>query len=157
MPAATSATLVMNARWNPDSSASTLFAPAANSWSVRLVASVASTAMPSAPPNCPVVFTSPEARPESLGATSAMASVFRRGKDRPAPTPSRIIDGSKSTTYVPSTGTRMSQASPAVIIVRPVRSIVRPPKRMFSRGATRNHTVAIPSAAGRKARPISSG
>ena len=54
---------------------------------------VAMTASPSAPPTCCVVLTSPEARPESLGATPDIARVISDGNDRPAPTPSSSITG----------------------------------------------------------------
>ena len=87
----------MKARWYPPVSAEAVESPSASRLSVRVVESVASTASPSAPPTCRLVFTSPEARPESLCVAPDIASVISDGNDRPAPTPSRSITGSTST------------------------------------------------------------
>ena len=55
---------------------------------MRSAATVASIAMPNAPPTCCVVFTSPEASPESSGATPDIASVISAGNASPPPMPS---------------------------------------------------------------------
>ena len=84
-------------RWNPPVSAVAAESPLATRSLVRVVDSVARTARPSAPPTWSEVFTSPEARPESLGVALDMASVMTDGNESPAPTPRSTIDGNMST------------------------------------------------------------
>ena len=55
------------------------------------------------------VLTTPEARPASLGSTSLIAASNTGLKAIPAPSPSRIMAGSTSTTKLPSTGAREEQ------------------------------------------------
>jgi hypothetical protein len=74
-------------------SAAAVARPCAIRWLLRVVDSVASTASPSAPPTCAVVFTSPEARPASCGWAPDMATFISAGKHTPAPTPSSSIEG----------------------------------------------------------------
>jgi hypothetical protein len=65
---------------------------------VRSVASVARIARPIAPPTWTLVFTRPEARPESSGVAPDIASVISDGKPSPAPKPIRAVGGSRSVT-----------------------------------------------------------
>jgi hypothetical protein len=81
------------ARWYPLVNADAVETPLASRPSVRDAERDAITASPSAPPTCCVVLISPEATPESLGATPDIASVINDGNERPAPTPSRSITG----------------------------------------------------------------
>ena len=58
------------------------------------------------------VLTTPEARPDSSGATSLIAASSTGLNAMPAPKPSRIMLGSTSTTKLPSTGARANSSSP---------------------------------------------
>ena len=70
--------------------------PAAMRSSLRVADRVASTARPSAPPTCIVVFTRPEARPASSGFAPDIATVMSAGKDEPMSKPRMTITGSTS-------------------------------------------------------------
>ena len=72
--------------------------------SEREAARLARTARPSAPPIMNAVLTTPEASPDSSGATSLMAASNIGLKAMPAPKPSTIMLGSTSTTNVPVHG-----------------------------------------------------
>ena len=63
---------------------------------MRVAASVATTASPSAPPTCTVVLTRPDARPASLGVAPDIASFISAGNALPMPAPIRIIVGRMS-------------------------------------------------------------
>lgn len=76
------------AAWNPSASASGDVAAEAVSEPLRTADSAASTASPSASPTWPVVFSSPEASPVSVGRTRDIASIVSEGNVRPPPRPS---------------------------------------------------------------------
>ncbi len=61
---------------------------------MRSAANVARTDSAIAPPTCIDVFTRPDAMPESCGVAPDIARPMIDGKLRPAPKPSRSIDGS---------------------------------------------------------------
>jgi hypothetical protein len=65
---------------------------------VRDAAKLASKGRPSAPPNMNEVLTIPEARPDSSGATSLIATSSTGFNAMPAPTPSRIKRGRQNST-----------------------------------------------------------
>lgn len=124
---------------------------------VRSVASAVSTARPTAPPRCIELLTSPEASPASAGAVPDIASIASDGKPSPAPSPKSNMGGSRSMTYVPSTGVRAKSASAAAIASIARTTIARGPKRDVSCAVKRKESVAITSAIGRYARPTWSG
>src|SRR5207247_302012 len=78
------------------------------------------------------VFTTPEARPDSLGSTSLMAASSIGLNATPAPNPSRIMLGSTSVTKLPPTGARAKSTSPAPASSSPTVSGRLMPKRMTS-------------------------
>ena len=67
------------------------------------------------------VLTTPEARPDSLGPTSLIAASSTGLNAMPAPSPSRIMLGSTSTTKLPSTGARAKSTSPTAASAEPGR------------------------------------
>ncbi len=73
-------------------------APPASRTLVREADSVARTARPAAPPTCNVVFTRPDASPESLDVAPDIASIMSAGNDSPAPMPSSTVAGRMSAT-----------------------------------------------------------
>ena len=114
-------------------------------------------ARPSAPPIICVVFTRPEARPDCSGATSPIAASSSGLNASPAPSASRIIDGSTSVTYVPSTGARANQSRPAARNASPTTSGARMPKRITILAERPSEKRPMRIVAGRNARPTSSG
>ena len=80
---------------------------------------LASTASPSAPPIMNAVLTTPEASPDSSGATSLIAASSTGLNAMPAPIPSRIMLGSTSTRNEPSTGARAKSSSPTDASAQP--------------------------------------
>ena len=94
--------------------------PTAAGCRVREAARLASTARPSAPPIMNAVLTTPEASPDSSGATSLMAASSIGLKAIPAPKPSRIMAGSTSITKLPSTGARANSTRPTAASDSPV-------------------------------------
>ena len=99
------------------------------------------------------VLTTPDARPDSLGATSLIAASSTGLKAMPAPRPSRIMPGSTSIRKLPSTGARANSASPSAASSRPAASGVRMPKRMTILADSPSENAAMIRLAGRKARP----
>ena len=65
-----------------------------------MLASVASTESPSAPPTCWLVLTRPETRPESSGVAVDIASVISDGNASPPPRPIASVAGSSCDRYV---------------------------------------------------------
>ena len=124
---------------------------------MRAAARLARTASPSAPPIMNEVLTTPEARPDSLGATSLIAASSTGLKAMPAPRPSRIMPGSTWTTKVPSTGASAKSASPAAASSRPAASGTLMPKRMTILAERPSEKAPMIRLDGRKARPTCSG
>ena len=60
---------------------------------MRLVETEERIASPSEPPTCWVVFSRPDARPESPVATPVVAAIVMGTNDRPRPTPRATIEG----------------------------------------------------------------
>jgi len=60
---------------------------------MRLVETAVRIARPSEPPTCWVVFSNPEASPESAAATPLVAAIVIGTNDIPRPNPSTIIAG----------------------------------------------------------------
>src|SRR3989442_1671520 len=86
---------ISHARWYPPANAVLTSMPLRTNSSEREPASVARTARPSAPPTWPVVFRRPEARPASVGCTSAIAIIVSAGNASPPPSPSSTIGASR--------------------------------------------------------------
>ena len=124
---------------------------------MREAARLASTARPSAPPIMNEVLTTPDASPDSSGATSLMAASSIGLKAMPAPKPSRIMAGSTSTTKLPSTGARANSTRPTAASDSPVASGALKPKRMTSLAERPSENAPMIRLAGRKARPTCSG
>src|SRR5262249_2201063 len=116
--------------WQPPVRAASESAPDAASSFVRAAARLASTASPSAPPIMKDVLTTPEAKPDSLGATSLIAASSTGLKAMPAPRPSRVMPGSTWAMKLPSTGDSAKSASPAAANRSPAASGSRMPKRI---------------------------
>ena len=115
---------------------------------------MASTARPTAPPTCAVVFTSPEARPASCAVAPDIASAMSAGKARPAPAPSRTITGSTCSTYSPWTGARVNMSSAAMTRTSPGRSVARAPKRPIRPAQARGESAPMMIVVGRNAAPV---
>jgi hypothetical protein len=103
------------------------------------------------------VFTTPEANPDSSGATSFIAASSTGLKAMPAPRPSSTMLGSTSNKKVPLSGARASQARPTAAMARPIHSGPRMPKRMTIFADSPAENAAMIVSAGRNARPTCSG
>ena len=125
--------------------------------SLRDAARLARTASPSAPPIMNAVLTTPDARPDSSGATSLIAASRTGLNAMPAPKPSRIMLGSTSATKLPPTGARANSTSPAAARISPVPSGLRNPKRITSFAERPSEKAPMIRLAGRKERPTLSG
>src|SRR6185436_19460545 len=120
-------------------------------------ASVASTARPSAPPIMKAVLTTPEARPDSLGATSLIATSRMGLSAMPQPTPSNTMQGSTCRRKVPPGGAAANSASPTAARPSPTASGRRLPKRITILAERPSENAAMIRFDGRKARPICIG
>ena len=89
---------------------------------MRAAARLARTARPSAPPIMNEVLTTPEARPDSLGATSLMAASSTGLKAMPRADSEQDHAGRTSTTKFPSTGARAKSTSPIAASSSPIAS-----------------------------------
>ena len=76
------------------------------------------------------VFTTPDARPYSVGPTPLIAASRIGLNAMPAPRPMARVPGRTSSGMLPSTGVRANSSSPMAIRPRPPTSGVRIPKRM---------------------------
>ena len=103
------------------------------------------------------VLTTPEARPDSSGATSLMAASSTGLNAMPAPIPSRIMLGRTLATKPPPTGARAKSRSPTAAHVRPAASGRLMPKRITSLAETATESAPMIRFAGRKAKPTWSG
>ena len=88
----------INASWNPFVSANAGVVPLERSLVVVDVAIAESAAIPSAPPICCEVLSSPDARPASAGCTPASAAIEIGTNEKPIPNPTSRKPGSKSVT-----------------------------------------------------------
>jgi hypothetical protein len=94
-------------------------------------------------------LTSPDASPESLCVAPDIARIIRDGKPSPAPSPIRIIAGSRSVTYVAWTGVRASRSSPARTKPIAGTSVAFGPNRRLSFPVKRKDMVPITTVIGR--------
>src|SRR4051812_50217362 len=92
-PTAHSAAATMKAPLKPCVSATGNGEPAPSALVARVAETVLRIARPSEPPTCWVVFSSPEASPESAGATPFVAEIVIGTNDIPSPAPRTIMAG----------------------------------------------------------------
>src|SRR3954452_17868235 len=111
----------------PPVSAAAGFDPEASRSPARDAETEASTASPSDPPTCRLVFTRPDASPESRGDESDIAIVTTDGNVRPAPSPNSNRAGRMLTRYVAVAGITLSRSSPPAMRPSPGTSTERGP------------------------------
>ena len=127
----------MKARSNPFVSAlATSWLPPASNPFVRLLATVARIARPSAPPTCWAVLISPDASPASFVRVPVIAAIVTVTNDSPSPTAASSDGPSTSAAYEPPTRTRENQASPVATNSSPAINVGLKPTRVTSLEAT---------------------
>jgi hypothetical protein len=116
---------------------------------VRLLATVARIARPSAPPTCWEVLISPEARPASCGLVPVTAAIVTGTKEKPSPN-AASSDGPSTfaANEPPGAGTRENHSRPAAISKRPPISVGLKPTRVTSTEAAPAERM-MPIASGR--------
>ena len=99
------------------------------------------------------VFTTPEARPDSLGSTPSMAASSTGFKAMPAPRPKRSMPGNTCIQKSPCTGALANKTSPMAASNSPAISGTRMPQRITMRADRPSENAAISRLDGKNASP----